>query len=87
MQTADRLLTAAEAAEYLGVSVPHLCGKYLRKGYIRAAKLGANGGGRWKIRKSEIDAYLARKAEESRFPKLVEVRRDPDNPRKHAVIF
>ena len=52
---ADRLLTAREAAERLGVEKITIV-RWLRSGRLPGIKIGTRGD--WRIRASELDAYI-----------------------------
>ena len=54
----DTLLTREEAADVLKVSRNTMF-RLLREGQIRASKVGAT----WRVRKSDLDRYLARNAQ------------------------
>jgi excisionase family DNA binding protein len=58
----DELLTAREVAARLKVHVETVKG-WLRSGQMRGYPLGDRSG--WRVRASEVDAFLERKAEEA----------------------
>ena len=54
------IMTVREAAEYLGMKPPTLY-KYIRRGILPAFKIGSL----WRLKKSTLDAWIARKLEEA----------------------
>ncbi|MCE5337801.1 MAG: helix-turn-helix domain-containing protein [Methanomicrobiaceae archaeon] len=59
MTTIDPLMTAAEAAEALGISVDAVR-RLTRSGQLRGIKLGGNPRGRTRIRREDLEAYRRR---------------------------
>ncbi len=54
------IMTVREAAEYLGMKPPTLY-KYIKKGVIPAFKIGSL----WRLKKSTLDEWIAKKLEEA----------------------
>lgn len=55
----DQTLTPNEVAEILGVSRPHLVNKYIKRGLLKATKVGTH----YRIKESDVRDFLRRKQE------------------------
>ena len=72
------IMTVREAAEHLGVS-PETVYRLIQQDGLRAFRLGAGSGGRWRIDRADLDDYVERKkALEEKADPWVRTRPRPD---------
>lgn len=61
----DRLLTVEQVADQLGLNVETVR-RYLRRGALKGIRFGNRGG--WRIKETELEAFIERKNEEQPHP-------------------